>query len=370
MTTVRDGYSPYIEPGQTSPFTATRLNDGTVLISGGADANGAALTSAEIYNPPTGSFTATGSMTYPRENHTATLLTSGKVLIDGGNNQTNPPVADELYDPTAGTFALTGVPLEARSWGSAIRLNGGAVLTFGGFEPFNGPFEDAELYNPNTGTFTGLNPGTSNLLPRVNGTATLLKNGLVLIAGGTDAFDCRGGSLNTAVAFNPKTKAFVNLPNMVADRDLTTATLLPNGKVLIAGGTSYQLICNGKPTTFAYHGSAELFDPKMRTFTATGALAEARAAHTATLLSNGLVLFAGGYNTPATCTVAPCSSNLNAVGYSELYNLVTGTFSQTGSLNEGRSGPIAAPLANRQVLVAGGLGYAGALLTSAELFSY
>jgi Kelch motif protein len=293
------------------------------------------------------------------------------VLIDGGN-QTYPPVADELYDPTAGTFALTGAPLEARSWGSAIRLNGGAVLRFGGFNTTLGGVspQDAELYNPGTGIFSGLLLGTSNLLPRVNGTTTLLKNGLVLIAGGTDAFDCKGGSLNTAVAYNPKTKTFLNLPNMVADRDETTATLLPNGKVLIAGGTSYQLNCNGGPiATFVYHGSAELFDPTTRTFTATGALAEARAAHTASLLSNGLVLFAGGYNTPATCTI-PCSSQLNAVGYSEIYNLVTGKFSQTGSLNEGRSGPIAAPLANRQVLVAGGLGYAGALLTSAELFSY
>jgi hypothetical protein len=369
MTTVRDGYVPYDEPGQTSPFTATRLNDGTVLIAGGADANDTAITSAEIYNPSTGSFISTGSMTYPRANHTATLLTSGKVLIDGGN-KTSSPVADELYDPAPGTFALTGAPLQERQWGSAIKLNGGAVLTFGGFEPFFGPSEDAELYNPSTGTFSGLNPGTSNLLRRINGTTTLLKNGLVLIAGGTDIYDCRGGSLNTAVAYNPKTKGFLNLPNMVADRDETTATLLPNGKVLIAGGTSYQLVCNGKPLIYAYHGSAELFDPKTRTFTATGALAEARAAHTATLLSNGLVLFAGGYNTPATCTVTPCSSNLNAVASSELYNLVTGTFSQTGSLNEGRSGQIAALLTNGQVLVAGGLGFAGAPLTSAELFSY
>jgi Kelch motif protein len=86
MTTVRDGYNPYIEPGQTSPFTATRLNDGTVMIAGGADANGQALTTAEIYNPSTGSFISTGSMTYPRKAHTATLLTSGK----GANRRREP----------------------------------------------------------------------------------------------------------------------------------------------------------------------------------------------------------------------------------------------------------------------------------------
>jgi hypothetical protein len=257
-------------------------------------------------------------------------------------------------------------------------------LLFGGASQLsaNGPIAaDAELYNPGTGKFTILNAANSNLLPRENATATLLHNGLVLIAGGNNNacggnnnLCAPGGSLNTAVVYNPKNKSFVNLPNMVADRDEATATLLPTGKVLIAGGVSYQLDLNTNPNpTFAYLGSAELFDPHTGTFAATGALAVARAAHTATLLSNGLVLLAGGYNTPATC-VSPsypfCTNQLNALTDAELYDLVTGTFSQTGSLNEGRSGAIAALLTNGQVLVAGGLGAFGDQLISAELFPY
>jgi galactose oxidase-like protein len=222
-------------------------------------------------------------MTYPRFFHTATLLSNGKVLIDGGTqkSQVIPPVADELYDPSTRTFTATGVPLQERVNGMAVALKDGTVLILGGYNTaLDGPIlEDAEIYNPATGTFTGLGTITG-ALPRYDGTATLLRNGDVLIAGGTDLFDCKGGSLNTAALYHPPNRSFHALPNMVAGRDQTTATLLGNGKVLIAGG----------------------------------------------------------YNTPASC--APglnCTSSVNAVDFSELYNPATGTFMQTGSMTQGRS---------------------------------
>src|SRR5262249_12270195 len=135
---------------------------------------------------------------------------------------------------------------------------------------------------------------------RFGAAATLLRTGEVLIAGGTDVAvtPFGAGALATAILYDPSANSFVNLPDMTVTRDHATATLLPNGKVLIAGGTSYQAPPNiSQNPVYAFHASAELFNPRARTFSKTGAMVEARAAHTATPLPNGSVLMAGGYNT-------------------------------------------------------------------------
>ncbi len=115
--------------------TATLLNNGMVLIAGGSSTdqfgNQVPITTAELYNPATGTFTLTGSMANGRFNHTATLLASGKVLVASGTFTTTA----ELYDPTTGTFSPTGSVNAQREVAAAVRLDNGKVLVAGALAP-------------------------------------------------------------------------------------------------------------------------------------------------------------------------------------------------------------------------------------------
>src|SRR5215469_15904695 len=229
-------------------------------------------------------FVSTGSMTTPRTSHTATLLTNGKVLVAGGRAcNTISPCPDlasaELYDPATGTFTPTGSMTTARRGATATLLNNGRVLIAGGGVGSNGSVpSSAELYDPATGTFT---PTGSMTTARIYPTATLLNNGKVLVAGGGQI---KGPDLNSAELYDPQTGTFTATGNMITARNSHTATLLNNGQVLVAGGGDVSLVLN----------SAELYDPGTGTFTATGSMTTVREVHIANLLSNGLALLAGG----------------------------------------------------------------------------
>jgi Galactose oxidase, central domain len=313
--------------------TATLLLNGKVLITGGLDA------SAELFDPDTGTFTATGNMTTARSHHSATLLPDGRVLITGGSSAGNLG-AGELYDPSLGIFTRTGrlvtTGLESHT---ATLLNNGKVLIAGGAKVARcGCYDDVaatpELYDPITGAFTTTGDYANRDARTTWGlvataSATLLPNGTVLIAGEP-----------TAELYEPATGRFILTDQMTAVNFLgyptnplyiagRTATLLMNGKVLLVGGENEDL---GWFT-------AELYDPSTGAFTPIGNMARARSFHTATSLRDGTVLIAGGQ-------VDRRFSNAE-----ELYDPVIGTFSVTASMITPRSFHTATLLMDGRVLM-------------------
>jgi len=318
--------------------TATLLTNGNVLVVGGW--GGRDLSSAELYNPATGTWSFTGSLPGGgRRGFAATLLPSGKVLIAGGffgsNGYTGDTSEADLYDPATGTWTPTGNLNLDYNGGPLTLLLNGKVLFGAGSPP--------ELYNPATGTWsnTGNLPGGA-----VCDTTTLLPNGKVLgVGGNTDYF---GDTINSAELYDPANGTWASTGSLANPRETYTATLLPNGKVLVAGGfTPY--------TYYAYNyydplASAELYDPAAGTWTNTGSLGTARYGHTATLLPNGKVLVVGGWGTNSSV-----SEELNTFASAELYDPASGSWSPAGSLSVARSGHTATLLANGQVLVAGGV---------------
>jgi hypothetical protein len=225
--------------------------------------------SAELYDPATGTFTLAGNMIEQASCLSATLLTNGNVLI------TTSLPESELYDPSTGTFSLTGkfdvtdgaFPEDF----AAILLPNGKVLFVG--EP------RAELYDPVSGTFS-LTGAMTPLVDDIWGlTATLLRNGKVLVTGGlTCDFVVQGADL-----YDPTTGTFTATGDMTIGRDFHAATLLPDGRVLITGGAGTA-------------ASAEVYVPSTGTFHSIGDMNIGREFHTATLLNNGEVLVTGGSN--------------------------------------------------------------------------
>jgi hypothetical protein len=350
-------------PAQTGPIgagrqihTATVLDDGRALVAGGYDHNDGALASAVLYDPGTDTFSPTGSLAEARGYHTATLLSDGRVLIAGGGPPgwpgsltgiTGPFLSSgELYDPLTGTFSPTGSMASQREVHTASLLADGRVLITGGADYQARSVASAELYDPKTGTFSQTGSMTT---ARAFHTATLLSDGRVLIAGGSPAAWGTTLKLASAEIYDPKTGTFTPTGPMTGERDFHTATLLPDGRVLIAGGS------NISQEDLA---SAELYDPKTGTFTLTGRMLDGREYQTATLLDDGRVLVVGG---------GVDYTNRLFLASAEIYDPETGTFTATGPLADARTYQAASLLDDGRVLVTGGYG-AVAPLASAEIY--
>jgi Fibronectin type III domain/Kelch motif/Galactose oxidase, central domain len=222
MTTARYGHA------------ATLLPNGKVLVTGGLF--GSALASAEIYDPSTGIFTATGNMTTPRydNNFNATLLPNGKVLVAGGLNAFNVTLASaELYDPSTGIFTATGSMTTARYGNTVTILPNGKVLFAGGANNSNVTLASAEIYDPSTGIFTATGSMTT---ARYLSLVTLLPNGKVLVSGGQSVAGSNSSTLASAEIFDSTTGNFTSTGSMTTARYAHVSILLSNGQVLVAGG--------------------------------------------------------------------------------------------------------------------------------------
>jgi hypothetical protein len=331
--------------------SATLLLDGRVLVAGGQDATGGESDSAELYDPATGQFSQTGPMIYPHISPAAVLLGDGRVLVTGGPLGTvlKRDSSAELYDPSTGKFTVTGFMKVARTGQGTVLLPDGRVLFAGGAttllakdkQGFYYPGDDivlgsAELYDPATGQFTM----TGSMGTALEGpTATLLPDGRVLIAGGSVQASSDGWKPTaSAELYNPATGRFSRTGYMTTARVGHTATMLPDGRVLIVGG-------DGPSGPLA---SAEVYDPATGKFSPTGRMAMVRTDHTATLLPNGRVLIAGGADAVDDSLAA------NILASAELYDPATGTFSPAGSMATGRQSQTATLLADGRVLIAGG----------------
>ena len=279
--------------------TLTRLSDGRALVVGGFGLSDQ-LATAEIYDPATGKFTPTGSLAAPRFDFSAARLQNGQVLVVGGSRWTDTNgttiylQSAEIYDPASGRFHPAGDMTVARNKPSVVTLQDGRVLIAGGqSKQAYGSLASAEIYDPATGKFTATGSMT---MSRGVGVGTLLQDGRVLIFGGDD--DMMG--VQYADLYDPSTGTFSKTGPEVIDRVGHTATLLADGRVLIAGGIAGPGgVASVDLSIFAmtesrYLSAAELYDPIKGTFTRIGNMTTPRVDFTATLLLDGRVLIAGG----------------------------------------------------------------------------
>jgi hypothetical protein len=336
--------------------TATLLADGKVLVAGGWSS---APDSAEIYDPATRSWTVTGNLGTARFDHAAMLLSDGKVLVVGGDSSGS---TAELYDPATGLWTPTGSLNTPRYASTATQLADGRVLITGGVDDADQSLASAELYDPATGTwsFTG-----DLVQQRFFHTATTLQDGRVLVVGGW-ADDFLQLSLASAELYDPAAGTWSSVPRVGHARSFHTATRLPDGTVLVAGGYQHQLYqVPGRPGIYFRPLSldqAELFDPISSTWQVASGRHAARLSHTATLLPSGAVLIAGGFDYTGTRNVSRTESYIAAAA----------TWIGVGDLVFARYGHTATLLADGTALVVGGQvdGPDGLIaLDSAELYT-
>src|SRR4030095_10868615 len=249
-----------------------------VLVAGGSSQD----PRAELYDPATGTWNYTGSLNTNRAGQSATLLPNGKVLVAGGNSSDQQSLnSAELYDPATGTWSYTGSLNTNRRNHTATLLQNGKVLVVGGSDYQCSlacnytVLKSAELYDPATGAWsiTGtLVTGTVGV-GRTDHTATLLKSGQVLVAGGSDPGDF--GVFDTEL-YDPTTGTWsVSGRNNIEHYFGHTATLLPNGDVLITGACTQGIFCGSA-------SSVELYNLATGRWSGTGRLNIRRLSHTTT----------------------------------------------------------------------------------------
>jgi Galactose oxidase, central domain len=375
------------QTGQAAAKAGKVPVSGAVVLIGGWGKGNKATATAEFYDPSKGKFTRTGSMAVGAGMLSGALLDSGDILVAGGfggkskflkktvGQTITGSATNNLQTLDSGSGAFTAVNstlMTARFGATATTLGNGKVLIAGGAGSNGTPTNTAELYDPSAGTTSATGNNMSS--PRAFHTATLLGDGTVLLAGG--GIDNIGDLTATADIYDPATNIFSSTGQMSVGRGAHAAVLLTDGplagQVLIAGGAV------GSSTGLASISTAESYDPVGKTFSFLGStMNDARAFHTATVLSNGDVLISGGFSNFFGATFNGANGSMaglfgSNLSSAEIYDHTTGIFSCVGGTNGtgggvcsaamklGRGGHSATlftsgPLAG-QVLIAGGLG--------------
>lgn len=340
LPVVRGGWTAAARlPSARTGQTATLLPDGRVLMAGGYGCTRAGSTAAcstsSIFTPDANSWSSAGELKYGAVGHTATLLRDGDVLIAGGTLGRYA----ERYDTNTGQWHSAGDMVSSACHETATRLLNGSVLLAGGYR-CRGSQERAvtaaQIYNARAGQWVKTAPLLGS---RFFHTATLLRDGDVLVAGGEG---CGGHQLcSTSELYHPQSQSWTLTGRMHIPRTQQTATLLNSGQVLVAGGYGCQ------PSGVC--ASAELYDPKTGRWRYTDSMHQARAGHTATLLPDGDVLVAGGYG----CLRMTC----HHLSSTELYVTNKGDWRIEPHMRSPREYQTATLLPDGRVLVAGGTRY-------------
>jgi hypothetical protein len=326
--------APWAIPGF---HTATLLRDGKVLLTAIQRGQSSAPKSALLFDPQTRTFVDVGPFAVGvyEFGTLAARLIDGRVLLGGGGERYASATA-ELFDPSSRSFVATGGMLMSRWTGAATLLANGKVLIVGGSDRYVFGSPRAEIYDPATGSFSSTG---SMQTPRTTPRAVLLRDGRVLITGGAYPANPAEGPQPRATAeiYDPVAGRFQQTASMQFSRYGHTATMLPDGRVLIAGGTGNM----GNAGT----ATAEIFDPTSGSFTPTGSMGFARFNHAAAALPDGRVLITGGLGT----------SSEQWLREAEIYSPSTGKFTPIASMKWQRVGHTATLLQTGEVLIVGGV---------------
>jgi hypothetical protein len=288
---------------------------------------------------------------------TATLLPNGKVLFLGAGKP-------ELYDPAANRFSSAGPMVQERAGPLVTLLPDGKVLVYGG-TGFGGcsvgPIDSAELYDPTTDRFTGLDVPPTDTFQA----ATPLADGTVLLTGGLPADCCDPGTwgwdpytYTASAIFDPKTSMFTKVESDIQPPNGAAIAVLPDHTVLFAGGLVRQI------ELWLPISKAVLYDPEARKFVPISASTTVpRGNSSATVLPDGKVLIAGNVEDDPACPVACLQS-------AEIFDPATARFTPAGAMGVARHRPTATELSNGDVLVTGGSAHPanGAEVWSAGVF--
>jgi N-acetylneuraminic acid mutarotase len=295
------------------------------------------INTCELYNPATGQWTETGSMSTNRSLHTATLLLNGEVLVTGGQSvhEGNSISSCEIYNPITGTWSATASLLLGRGVHTASLLPSGRVLIAGGIDGAGQQVNDCELFDP-SGTMTSTGP---LITARFEHTAATLEDGSVLVIGGIDDGGS-GHATSLCEVYDVASGTWSSTASLPSPLLGNTATVLSSGKVLVAGGA---------PGIALAEANCEIYDPGLRSWTSTGSLNIPRASHAATLLPSGQVVASGG----------GVGLEGTAIGSSEIYDPISNSWTLLGNLMAPRYAHTSILLANGQVLLVGGFGVNG-----------
>ncbi|MBK6941128.1 MAG: hypothetical protein IPH13_13180 [Planctomycetes bacterium] len=247
---------------------------------------------------------------------------------------------------------LTSMSVRRAGYAAITRSDGKVLLLGGGDDGIVASYGQTavDLYDPATQTFTPMPP---MLAPRVSHTATALNDGRILLTGGADAFPI-GEPVATAEIYHPFTGVSVPVGNLAVARGLHQANMLPDGRVLVSGGTSSFM--NAFDIITKAHKTTEIFNPATNTFSAGPNMAEPRVGHTATALQNGKILCAGGFSYTTLFSLPYISDK------GQLYtpNAGAGTFGSQKSMSIDRAGHAAVLLQDGRVAIIGGATSTGA----------